>query len=64
MTCISPENQPVIDGEIQTNLAFPLSVRWCRTMRFIFHDQTNVVEFWKKFDKIQPKQVSLSHFLH
>jgi len=38
-TCISPEIQPVTDDEI---------VEWCRQTRFIFHDQTTVVEFRKK----------------
>jgi len=56
-TCISPEIQPVMDDEIVADLAFPLSVRWCRQTRSVFHDQTTVVEFRKKFDHIQPKQV-------
>ena len=40
-----------------TGLAFPLSVRWCRQTCFVFHDQTIVLGFRKKFDQIQPKQV-------
>jgi len=38
-------------------LVFPLSVRWCRQTRSVFHDQTTVVGFRKKFDQIQQKQV-------
>ena len=56
-TCISPEIQLVTDDEIVAGLALPLSVRWCRQTRSVFHDQTTVVEFRKKFDHIQPKQV-------
>jgi len=56
-TCISPEIQAVTEDEIVARLAFPLSVRWCRQTRSVFHDQTTVVGFRKKFDQIQPKQV-------
>jgi len=56
-TCISPEIQPVTEDEIVAGLALHLSVRWCRQTHFVFHDQTTVVEFRKKFDHIQPKQV-------
>jgi len=51
-----------MDDEIEAGLAFPLSVRWCWPTRFSFHDQTIVVEFQKKIDKIQPKQVHYHNF--
>jgi len=45
-------------------LAFPLSVRWCRQTRSVFHDQATVVGFRKKFDQIQPKQVHYQSMLY
>jgi len=61
-TCISLEIQPIIDDEIEAGLSFPLNVRWCWLTCFISHDQTTVVEFQKKIDKIQPKQVHYHHY--
>jgi len=63
-TCISLEIQPVTEDEIVAGLAFPLSVRWCLQTSSVFHDQTTVVGFRKKFDQIQPKQVHYQSTLY
>ena len=51
LTCISSKIQPITNDEIEAGLVFPLSVRWCRQTRSIFHDQKTVVEFKKKLIK-------------
>jgi len=62
-TCISSEIQPVTEDEIVAGLAFPLSVRWCRQTRFVFHDQTTVVGFRKKFDQINQSRFIITNAL-